>query len=117
MNSRERVMQALDHNEPDRIPIDLGATIVSSITRNSYISLKKHLGITLEEINMLDNVQQLPYLDENLLQRFGVDFRLVQLPVATAPGLRIFRGRFYSSRFLLTQVNIFDIMLPITCYR
>ena len=65
MNSRERVMLALDHKEPDRIPIDLGATIVSSITRSPYISLKKHLGIPIEEIKMLDNVQQLPYLDEN----------------------------------------------------
>jgi uroporphyrinogen decarboxylase len=39
MNPRERVMLALDHKEPDRIPIDLGATIVSSIAKTSYISL------------------------------------------------------------------------------
>jgi len=46
---------------------------------------------------MLDNVQQLPYLDDNLLQRFGVDFRLVQLPAATAPGLQIFEeGNYYA---------------------
>ena len=80
MNPRERVMLALDHQEPDRIPIDLGATIVSSIARSSYISLKQHLSIPLEEIKMLDNVQQLPYLDENILQRFGVDFRLANYP-------------------------------------
>lgn len=97
MNPRERVMLALDHKEPDRIPIDLGATIVSSITKSSYIPLKKHLGIPLEEITMLDNVQQLPYLDEALMQRFGVDFRLVQLPAATAPGLKVFEeGGYYA---------------------
>ncbi len=50
MNPRERVMLALDHKEPDRIPIDLGATIVSSIAKTSYISLKGHLGMPLEEI-------------------------------------------------------------------
>ncbi len=33
MNSRTRVIQALNHQEPDRIPIDLGATIVSSIVK------------------------------------------------------------------------------------
>lgn len=97
MNPRERVMLALDHKEPDRIPIDLGATIVSSIAKTSYISLKRHLEMPLEKIKMLDYVQQLPYLDENLLQRFGVDFRLVQLPAATAPGLSIYEeGEYYA---------------------
>ena len=78
MDPRERVMLALDHKEPDRSPIDLGTTIVSSIVKNSYISLKEHFGIPLGETKLLDNVQQLPYLDENLLQRCGVDFRLGQ---------------------------------------
>jgi len=90
MKPRERVMLALNHKEADRVPIDLGATIVSSITKASYIPLKKHLGIPLEEIKMLDYVQQLPYLDDALMDRFGVDFRMVQLPAATAPDLAIF---------------------------
>jgi uroporphyrinogen decarboxylase len=90
MNSRERVWLALNHREPDRIPIDLGATIVSSIVRPTYVALKKYLNMPLEEIRMLDYVQQLPYVDEALLDRFAVDFRLVQLPAATAPGVEIF---------------------------
>jgi uroporphyrinogen decarboxylase len=97
MNPRERVRLALDHKEPDRIPIDLGATIVSSITKSSYIPLKKYMGIPLEEIKLLDYVQQLPYLDETLVKRFGVDFRMVQLPAATAPGLKIYEeGDYYA---------------------
>jgi len=97
MNPRQRVKLALDHKEPDRIPIDLGATIVSSITKSSYIPLKKYLGIPIEEIKMLDYVQQLPYVDEALMQRFGVDFRMVQLPAATAPGLKVFEeGNYYA---------------------
>jgi uroporphyrinogen decarboxylase len=51
----------------------------------------------IEEIKMLDYVQQLPYVDEALLERFGVDFRLVQLPSATAPGLTVFEeGDYYA---------------------
>lgn len=97
MNSRQRVMCALNHQEPDRIPIDLGATIVSSIVKQSYVGLKQYLGLPVEEIKMLDYVQQLPYVDDALLQRFGVDFRLVQLPAATAPGLAIFEeGDYYA---------------------
>ncbi len=97
MNHRQRVMQALAHIEPDRIPIDMGGTIITSITKKAYLDLKNALGMPVEEIKMLDFVQQLPYVDETLLQRFDIDFRLVQLPAATAPNLEIFEeGDYYS---------------------
>ena len=40
MKPRDRVMQSLNHKEPDRVPIDMGATIVSSIVKKTYIELK-----------------------------------------------------------------------------
>jgi uroporphyrinogen decarboxylase len=97
MNSRERVRLALNHQEPDRIPIDMGGSIISSITHKAYVDLKQYLGMPLDQPTMLDYVQQLPYVDEALMDRFGVDFRLVQLPAATAPGLSIFEeGNYYA---------------------
>ncbi len=46
---------------------------------------------------MLDYVQQLPYVDDALMERFGVDFRMVQLPAATAARVEIFEeGKFYA---------------------
>jgi uroporphyrinogen decarboxylase len=97
MNSRERVMLALNHQEPDRVPIDLGSTIISSIHRVAYGKVKKLLGMNVEEIKLCDHVQQLPYLDEDLLERFEVDFRMVQLPAATAPDLTYFEeGDYYA---------------------
>jgi uroporphyrinogen decarboxylase len=90
MKSRQRVMQSLNHTEPDRVPIDLGATIVSSIVKETYVELKQALGMPVEEIKMLDYVQQLPYVDDALMERFGVDFRMVQLPSATTLGVDIF---------------------------
>jgi uroporphyrinogen decarboxylase len=97
MNSRERVRLALNHQEPDRIPIDMGGSIISSITHKAYVDLKQYLGMPLDQPTMLDYVQQLPYVDEALMERFGVDFRLVQLPAATAPGLSIFEeGNYYA---------------------
>lgn len=97
MTPRQRVTLALNHKEPDRIPIDLGGTIISSIVRKTYVDLKGFLGMPIEDIKMLDHVQQLPYVDEALMQRFGVDFRMVQLPSATAPDLRIFEdGNYYA---------------------
>ena len=97
MKSRARVMQALNHKEPDRVPIDLGATIVTSIAKQAYLELNRHLGIPVEETRMLDHVQQLPYVNDALLQRFGVDFRMVQLPAATTSGVDIFEeGDYYA---------------------
>jgi uroporphyrinogen decarboxylase len=97
MNSRERVMLALNHKEPDRIPIDLGGTIITSIHREAYTKVKKKLGLEIEDFKLCDYVQQLPYVDEDLLKRFEVDFRIVQLPAATAPGLKYFEeGDYYA---------------------
>ena len=97
MKSRARVMQALNHKEPDRIPIDLGATIVSSIANRTYLELEKYLGLPVEEIKVLDYVQQLPYVSEAFMRRFDVDFRMVQLPAATASGVEIFEeGDYYA---------------------
>jgi uroporphyrinogen decarboxylase len=89
MKPRDRVTLALNHKEPDRIPIDLGGSICSSIHKQAYTDLKKHLRMDLEDIRLVDYVQQLPYLDEAILEHFNVDFRMVQLPAATAPGLSI----------------------------
>ena len=77
VNCRERVIATLNHKEPDRIPLDLGGTIVSSITKNAYISLKKYLGLEIEKVKILDYVQRLPYIDEGLLQKLNVDIRMV----------------------------------------
>lgn len=97
MTPRERVRLALNHHEPDRIPIDLGGSICSSIHKNAYVELKEYLGMEVEEIQMADYIQQLPYLDEALLERFGVDFRMVQLPAATAPDIDILdEGNYYA---------------------
>lgn len=97
MKPRERVLLALDHREPDRVPIDLGGTICSSIHREAYAALKQYLGMPLEPLRLVDYVQQLPYLDEALLERFGVDFRMVQLPAATAPEVEIFQEGEYEA--------------------
>ena len=63
MTSRTRVMQALNHQEPDRIPIDMGATCVTSIVKKTYIELKQRLGLTVEQIKMFYYVKQQPYVD------------------------------------------------------
>jgi uroporphyrinogen decarboxylase len=62
LTSRERVLTALAHKEPDRVPIDLGGMDSTTIMGAAYTRLKKHLGIegghtrlyTLEMISLVE---------------------------------------------------------------
>ncbi|HID87918.1 MAG TPA: methyltransferase [Anaerolineae bacterium] len=73
MNSRQRVLTALAHREPDRVPVDLGATRVTGITAVAYNRLKAHLGLAEGSTKVFDISQQLAEVEEEILERFGVD--------------------------------------------
>lgn len=73
MTSRERVLTALNHREPDRIPVDLSGHRSSGIAAIAYARLRKHLGLPARPIRVYDPVQQLAIVDEDVLQLFRVD--------------------------------------------
>jgi uroporphyrinogen decarboxylase len=73
MNSRERVNAALDHKSVDRVPVDFGAHRSSGIMAIGYARLVKALGLRPRPIRVFDVVQQLAAVDEDVLDRFGVD--------------------------------------------
>jgi len=75
MTSRERVLRALNHQVPDRVPIDLGG-FQTGIHKKAYIELLDYLGID-DELTIMDPVQQLARPCEELLERFHVDIRYV----------------------------------------
>jgi uroporphyrinogen decarboxylase len=75
MNSRDRVIKALNHQVPDRVPIDLGG-FQTGIHKKAYAELLSHLGIE-ERIEILDPVQQLARPSEETLKRFRVDIRYI----------------------------------------
>jgi uroporphyrinogen decarboxylase len=73
MTPRERVIIALEHREPDRIPIDFSGHRSSGIAAIAYPKLRKALGLPLRPIRVYDIIQQLAVVDEDVLDRFGVD--------------------------------------------
>ncbi|MHB1375840.1 MAG: hypothetical protein ACYCXB_00225 [Candidatus Humimicrobiaceae bacterium] len=79
MTPRERVKTALNHREPDLVPIDLGGTICTTLTGTANENLKKFLKIDKsgEIINfpVLDSVLPL----EEVLNLFQSDCRTVRL--------------------------------------
>jgi uroporphyrinogen decarboxylase len=73
MTSRERVVAALNHREPGRVPIDLSGHRSSGIAAMAYGRLRDFLGLPKRPIRVYDPVQQLAIVDEDLLDRFRVD--------------------------------------------
>jgi uroporphyrinogen decarboxylase len=84
--SRERVLTALAHREPDRVPIDLGGN-QTGIHKFAYQKLLEHLGLQ-EEIVIMDLIQQLAKPSEAVLERLHVDTRYIW-----ARGAKSFRGQ------------------------
>ncbi|HYB20242.1 MAG TPA: uroporphyrinogen decarboxylase family protein [Thermodesulfobacteriota bacterium] len=74
MNSRERIRIALSHQEPDRVPYDLGALGPSGISIQAYRNLLKYLRLD-EKGEVGDIASQRAKLSESFLQRFRVDTR------------------------------------------
>lgn len=72
MNSRERLLLALNHKQPDRIPIDLGSSTVTGISAIAYNNLKRSLGIN-KPTRIFDVVQQLANVDMEVIDLFGAD--------------------------------------------
>ena len=87
MTSRERLLLALNHREPDRVPIDLGGN-QSGIHRFAYQRLVDLLGLK-EEIVIMDLVQQLALPSEAVLERLHVDTRYVRAKGAAGFDARV----------------------------
>ncbi len=73
MTSQQRILTALNHQQPDRVPIDFGGHRSSGIMAIAYHKLKKHLGITSGDIYVYDMIQQLAIVEEPVLRFFDVD--------------------------------------------
>ncbi|TFF87907.1 MAG: methyltransferase [Promethearchaeota archaeon] len=73
MNSRERILATIEHKEPDRVPIDVGATLSTGISAIAYYNLKKYLGIDEGYIRIHDVIQQLARVENWFIERFNID--------------------------------------------
>jgi len=83
MTSRERVLRAIEHKEPDRVPINFGGEYDSSIVESRpngriYTRLCQYLGfydrpepVTSDVLNIVTNI------DERVQKKFGADMRVI----------------------------------------
>ena len=73
MTPRQRVLAALSHQQPDCVPIDLSGHRSSGIAAIAYARLRDYLGLEKRPIRVYDVQQQLAIVDDDVLDRFGVD--------------------------------------------
>lgn len=75
MKSRKRVLKALSHEEPDRVPIDLGSGS-TTLFGQAYDDLKKYMGVN-KPTRIFCRGHADP--DEEILKKFGVDTRYIRV--------------------------------------
>ena len=75
MNSRDRLLTALHHHEPDHVPYDLGSTQVTGIHVAAYRDLRTSLGLPSVEPKICDSIQRLALPDEDVIEKLKVDIR------------------------------------------
>ena len=80
MTHRERVMAALDHEEADRVPMDLGGSVASTIVTAAYAGLRAELGLRACETREGLHFTRLADIDEDV--RAALDVDIVHAPRA-----------------------------------
>jgi len=75
MTGKERVIKAINHEEPDRVPFDLSGTLVTGIYWKAYERLRDYLGLEKKETKLFDRVQGLAVVEDDMLERLNVDTR------------------------------------------
>jgi len=89
MTSRERVLCALNHEEPDRVPIFFGTSGVTTMITAAYDRLKASLGLQTETRSFWRALQY-ALLDEEVMARFHGDGRpLIPGPAPATLGREI----------------------------
>lgn len=75
MTSRERVQAALEHREPDRVPLDLGASAVTGMHVSSVYALRQSLRLDPPgtPVRVTEPYQMLGEIGTDLMDALGVD--------------------------------------------
>ena len=78
MNSKERVALAVSHQEPDRVPFDLGGTGLTTLHLTAYGNLRRHLGLPPVKPRVAAMAEQLAMVDDDVARRLLADISPVR---------------------------------------
>ncbi len=95
MTPRERVMCALNHEEPDRVPIFFGTSSPTTMLAPAYENLKAYLGIK-HPPRLFSKAFQYAELDDDVMERMGCDGR----PLSPKAGPLMQRREISETKFI-----------------
>lgn len=73
MNSKERFDLAVNHKQPDKMVVDFGATPTTGIHVLAVENLRRHYGLEMKPVRVVDPYQMLGEVDEELREILGAD--------------------------------------------
>jgi hypothetical protein len=77
MSSRDRLRAALEHREPDRIPLDFGSTSVTGIHVSCVAALRQYYGLAPGPVKVHEPYQMLGLVEDDLRAAMGLDVTAV----------------------------------------
>lgn len=75
MNSRERIQKALNHQQPDRLPVDFGSTATTGVSASAVFKLRVALGLHRpgDRVKVIEPYQMLGEVESDLLAALCAD--------------------------------------------
>lgn len=73
MTSRERIIAALNHQQTDRCPIDLGSNGQTGMNVSTLYRFRKELGLDEHRLKVVEPYQMLGEVEEDVMQKVGSD--------------------------------------------
>lgn len=104
LTSRDRLIATLNHQQPDRVPIDFGATAVTGIHASCVAGLRDYYGLEKRPVRIHEPFQMLGLVDDDLREAMGLDV------VGVFPRKTMFG--FPAERWKEWQFNGLDVLVP-----
>lgn len=73
MTSKERVLKSLNHETPDRLPVDFGSSFITGVHCSVVEQLRRHYGLEDRPVKVCEPYQMLGEVEEDLLDAMGLD--------------------------------------------
>ncbi len=102
--SRERLIDTINHKQPDRIPIDFGGTSVTGMHVSCVAALRDYYGLEKRPVRVHEPFQMLGLVDEDLLDAMGLDV------VGTFPRNTMFG--FPADEWKTWEFNGLEVLVP-----
>jgi uroporphyrinogen decarboxylase len=102
MSRRERVRLSLSHQEADRVPMDLGSTLVTGLTLGAYRRLEEHFGLAPQDPPLLSVMFQVVRPDERIMKYFDVDFKPLFYRLPRKSKAKVLPGNYFINEWGIT---------------